>query len=88
MPNLTWPERPEQVPSMLTIEPSAQPGLYKFSINDQNISRWIKNADILLFNRRDGLQPAEINIRTPVQVPLEIKVILFTGEKTNGNSKV
>ena len=87
MPSLTWPERPERPPSMLTIEPAAVPGLYEFSIDGQNISRWIDFADILFFNRRNNLQPGELNVGTSVEVPPQIKIILFTGEKTNGERR-
>ena len=86
MPNTTWPPRPERPPSTLTIEPAAKPGFYDFSIGGQNISRWIDFADILFFNR-DRFQPGELNIGTPVEVPPQIKVILFTGEKTNGSNR-
>jgi len=88
MPNLAWPSDPTEEywkPSVLVIEPGEKPGAYKFSIDGQDISRWIGQAEIV-FDNGEYFQPSEINIGTPVEIPPQIKVILFTGEKPNGSN--
>ncbi len=88
MPNMAWTIDPTEEygkPSVLTIEPAAKPGVYKFSVDGQDISRWITYANIV-FDNGEYFQPAEINIGTPVAIPPQIKVILFTGEKPNGSN--
>jgi hypothetical protein len=69
----------------LRIWPGAKPGVYRFAINDDDITPLVKQAKIELSNQAS--LKTKLSIATPVDTPDDIVVILFTGEKPNGYNR-
>ena len=70
------------IKTQLTIQQGAKPGFYRFTISGEDITPLIKLAKIELFNRSE--LTAKMSLKTPVDLPDDKAVILFTGAKANG----
>ncbi len=70
------------IKTQLTIQQGVKPGLYRFTINGEDITPLIKLAKIELFNRSE--LNTKLSIKTPVDIPGDMVVILFIGAKANG----
>ena len=66
----------------LRIQPGSRPGLYRFAINEDDITPLVKKAKIEIFYQPERKTKVTINIA--VDAPEDIEVTLFTGNKPNG----